>query len=136
MATAVEYPPPQIKPVVSIRDVTHHYGKVLSLDRISVEIPTGIMVGIIGPDGAGKSTLLGLMAGSKKMQEGQIDVLGGDMRQLRHRRAVCPKIAYMPQGLGKNLYGDPASFGRIDSRRKPARLAAGDHILPAVKALR
>jgi ribosome-dependent ATPase len=114
MATAVEYPSSQIKPVVSIRDVTHRYGKVLALDRISVEIPTGIMVGIIGPDGAGKSTLLALMAGSKKMQEGKIDVLGGDMRQLRHRRAVCPKIAYMPQGLGKNLYLELSVHDNVD----------------------
>jgi ribosome-dependent ATPase len=114
MATAVEYPSSQIKPVASIRDVTHHYGKVLALDRISVDIPTGIMVGVIGPDGAGKSTLLGLMAGSKKMQEGQIDVLGGDMRQLRHRRAVCPKIAYMPQGLGKNLYLELSVHDNVD----------------------
>jgi ribosome-dependent ATPase len=114
MTTAVEYPPSQIKPVASIRDVTHRYGKVLALDRISVDIPPGIMVGLIGPDGAGKSTLLGLMAGSKKMQEGQIDVLGGDMRQLRHRRAVCPKIAYMPQGLGKNLYLELSVHDNVD----------------------
>src|ERR1700758_161167 len=114
MATSIEYLPSQIKPVASIRDVTHHYGKVLALDRISVEIPTGIMVGIIGPDGAGKSTLLALMAGSKKMQEGQVDVLDGDMRQLRHRRAVCPKIAYMPQGLGKNLYLELSVHDNVD----------------------
>src|SRR5215471_8825359 len=114
MATEVAHPPTNIKPVASIRDVTHHYGKVLALDRISVDIPTGIMVGVIGPDGAGKSTLLGLMAGSKKMQEGQIDVLGGDMRESRHRRAVCPKIAYMPQGLGKNLYLELSVYDNVD----------------------
>jgi ribosome-dependent ATPase len=114
MATAVENPPSKIKPVVSIRDVTHHYGKVLALDQISVEIPPGIMVGVIGPDGAGKSTLLALMAGSKKMQEGQIDVLGGDMREARHRRVVCPKIAFMPQGLGKNLYLELSVHDNVD----------------------
>src|ERR1700756_2928057 len=114
MATVVDYSPSQLKPVASIRDVTHHYGKVIALDRISLDIPTGIMVGVVGPDGAGKSTLLALMAGSKKMQEGQIDVLGGDMRQLRHRRAVCPKIAYMPQGLGKNLYLELSVHDNVD----------------------
>jgi ribosome-dependent ATPase len=114
MATVVTSSPSKIKPVASIRDVTHHYGKVRALDRISVDIPTGIMVGVIGPDGAGKSTLLGLMAGSKKMQEGQIDVLGGDMRELRHRRAVCPQIAYMPQGLGKNLYLELSVHDNVD----------------------
>src|ERR1700758_3842109 len=114
MATVPVYPPSDSKPVASIRDVTHHYGKVIALDRISIDIPTGIMVGVVGPDGAGKSTLLGLMAGSKKVQEGQVYALGGDMRELRHRRAVCPKIAYMPQGLGKNLYLELSVHDNVD----------------------
>ena len=117
MATAFaypSYPSKDVKPVASIRDVTHHYGKVVALDRISLEIPTGIMVGIVGPDGAGKSTLLALMAGSKKVQQGQVEALDGDMRQVRHRRAVCPRIAYMPQGLGKNLYLELSVRDNVD----------------------
>jgi len=114
MPTAVANPPSKIKPVASIRDVTHHYGKVLALDRISLDIPSGIMVGVIGPDGVGKSTLLALLAGSKKVQEGQVDALDGDMRQARHRRAVCPRIAYMPQGLGKNLYLELSVYDNVD----------------------
>ena len=114
MATVVAYPPSDSKPVASIRDVTHHYGKVIALDRISLDIPPGIMVGVVGPDGAGKSTLLGLMAGSKKVQEGQVNALDGDMRQVRHRRAVCPRIAYMPQGLGKNLYLELSVHDNVD----------------------
>ncbi|WP_164133800.1 ATP-binding cassette domain-containing protein, partial [Stenotrophomonas maltophilia] len=69
-----------------------------------LEIPANRMVGLIGPDGVGKSSLLALLAGARKMQDGEIRVLDGDMRDRRHRRAVCPRIAYMPQGLGKNLY--------------------------------
>ena len=38
------------------------------------------------------------------MQKGELRVLGGDMRDAEHRSRICPKIAYMPQGLGKNLY--------------------------------
>jgi ribosome-dependent ATPase len=92
------------KPVVSIKDVTHHYGSVAALDNISLDIPSGLMVGIVGPDGVGKSTLMALIAGSKKMQQGTIIVLNGDIADIRHRGDVCPRIAYMPQGLGKNLY--------------------------------
>jgi ribosome-dependent ATPase len=114
MEKVVAYLPSDSKPVASIRDVTHHYGKVLALDRISIDIPTGIMVGVVGPDGVGKSTLLGLMAGSKKVQEGQVEALGGDMRKVRHRQAVCPKIAYMPQGLGKNLYLELSVYDNVD----------------------
>ena len=107
-------PAPAGKPVVSIRNVTHRYGKVAALDDFSLEIPTGIRVGIIGPDGVGKSTLLALMAGSKKLQEGQVDVLGGSMGSRRHRSNVCPRIAYMPQGLGKNLYFELSVYDNVD----------------------
>jgi ribosome-dependent ATPase len=101
-------------PVVTVKDVTHHYGKVLALDKFSLEIPAGKMVGIIGPDGVGKSTLLGLVAGSKRLQEGTLSVLGGDMAELSHRRQVCPRIAYMPQGLGKNLYLELSVHDNVD----------------------
>ncbi len=90
--------------VVSIKDLTHRYKKVVALDGVSLDIPSGIMVGIVGPDGVGKSTLLALVAGSKELQRGSVTVLGGDIGSVRHRRAVGPRIAYMPQGLGKNLY--------------------------------
>src|SRR3954451_23141445 len=101
-------------PVVSIRDVTHRYGDVVALDGISLDIPPGIMVGIVGPDGVGKSTVMALIAGSKKMQQGKVTVLGGDMSEVRHRRAVCPRIAYMPQGLGKNLYLELSVHDNVD----------------------
>ncbi|MCY1041569.1 ribosome-associated ATPase/putative transporter RbbA [Corallococcus sp. bb12-1] len=100
--------------VVSIQDVTHRYGKVVALDGISLDVPTGIMVGIVGPDGVGKSTLMALVAGSKKMQQGRVRVLDGDIADARHRRAVGPRIAYMPQGLGKNLYLELSVYDNVD----------------------
>ncbi len=107
-------PVPAGKAVVSIKDVTHRYGKSVALDRISLDIPSGIMVGIIGPDGVGKSTLMALIAGSKKMQQGTLSVLGGDIADIRHRNVVCPRIAYMPQGLGKNLYLELSVYDNVD----------------------
>jgi ribosome-dependent ATPase len=100
--------------VVSIEGVTHKYGKVVALDGISLEIPRGIMVGIVGPDGVGKSTLMALFAGSKKLQEGKVTVLDGDIADIRHRRAVGPRVAYMPQGLGKNLYLELSVYDNVD----------------------
>ncbi|KAF1697288.1 multidrug ABC transporter ATP-binding protein [Pseudoxanthomonas jiangsuensis] len=90
--------------VAHARGVTLHYGKTRALDALDLEVPAGCMVGLIGPDGVGKSSLLALLAGARAIQDGIIEVLGGDMRDKRHRDKVCPRIAYMPQGLGKNLY--------------------------------
>ena len=91
-------------PVVTLSGVSLRYGVTVALDGITLDVPAGRMVGLIGPDGVGKSSLLALVAGARKVQEGRIEVLGGDMASRRHRDAVCPRIAYMPQGLGKNLY--------------------------------
>ncbi len=91
-------------PEIRIVDVTHRYGKHTALDALSLDLPGGELVGLIGPDGVGKSTLLGLITGAKKLQAGTIDVLGGSIADAAHRRRVSPAIAFMPQGLGRNLY--------------------------------
>lgn len=91
-------------PVVKLSGVSLRYGKTLALDGITLDIAAGRMIGLIGPDGVGKSSLLALIAGSRAVQDGTVEVLGGDMAGKRHRDDVCPRIAYMPQGLGKNLY--------------------------------
>jgi ribosome-dependent ATPase len=93
-----------LQPVARLQDVSLHYGKVAALDHISLEIRPACMVGIIGPDGVGKSSLLSLVAGARAVQLGNVEVLGGNMASKPHRNRVCPRIAYMPQGLGKNLY--------------------------------
>lgn len=91
-------------PVVSLSDVSLHYKKTIALDCVNLDIPAGKMVGLIGPDGVGKSSLMALVSGVRAIQKGRIEVLGGDMADVHHRNEVCPRIAYMPQGLGKNLY--------------------------------
>ena len=93
-------------PAIRLAGVTHRYGKHVALDDLSLELPAGRLVGLIGPDGVGKSTLLGLITGAKKVQQGAIDVLGGPITDPAHRRRICPAIAFMPQGLGRNLYAE------------------------------
>jgi len=76
------------------------------LKDVSLTLPAGQMVGLLGPDGVGKSTLMGLVSGAKKLQTGHVETLGGDMSKSRHRAAIGRRIAFMPQGLGRNLYHD------------------------------
>lgn len=94
----------QAELVAQLQQVQLSYGKTKALDSISLDIPAGVMVGLIGPDGVGKSSLLSLLSGARAIQQGKVQVLGGDMASSHHRDAVCADIAYMPQGLGKNLY--------------------------------
>ncbi len=103
-----------LPPVVRLVDVHHRYGDTRAADALTLDLPAGCMVGFIGPDGVGKSTWLGLVAGARRIQRGTVEVLGGDMADARHRARVCPRIAYMPQGLGKNLYPTLSVFENID----------------------
>ncbi|MDI9856614.1 ribosome-associated ATPase/putative transporter RbbA [Comamonas sp. 17RB] len=91
-------------PAARLQDVHLRYGATEALRGITLDIPAGGMVGLIGPDGVGKSSLLSLLSGARAVQQGEVWALGGDMRSKAHRDRVCPRIAYMPQGLGKNLY--------------------------------
>ncbi|MEM7421460.1 MAG: ribosome-associated ATPase/putative transporter RbbA, partial [Pseudomonadota bacterium] len=90
--------------IIECNSLTVRYKSTTAIHNLALSIPAGLTVGVIGPDGVGKSTLLSLIAGERVMQKGQLQVLGGDMRDEKHRAAICSDIAYMPQGLGKNLY--------------------------------
>ncbi|TCK16766.1 ribosome-dependent ATPase [Ancylobacter aquaticus] len=91
-------------PAIALSGVTHRYGRTLALDGVDLTVPAGCMAGLIGPDGVGKSTLLGLAAGVTRIQSGTVAVLGGDIGDRGWRRQAGGRIAYMPQGLGRNLY--------------------------------
>jgi ribosome-dependent ATPase len=136
---SVEPSPP---PIAVVDALTHRYGPAIALDGISLKIPAGRSVGLIGPDGVGKSTLLAVIAGAIEIQRGSVAVLGGDMKRRRHRREICPRIAYMPQGLGKNIYPDLSLreniefFGRLfgqgpaERRRRIEDLLRGTGLAP------
>ncbi|WP_158769393.1 ribosome-associated ATPase/putative transporter RbbA [Paraglaciecola sp. L1A13] len=100
--------------LASLKGITHRYDDTVAVDNVTLDIPTGMMIGLLGPDGVGKSTLLGLISGARKLQEGKLHVFGGDMAVASHRNIVGPRIAYLPQGLGKNLYSDLSVEENLD----------------------
>ncbi len=123
--------------VAKLSGITHRYGSVTAVADISLELPAGQMVGLLGPDGVGKSTLLGLISGSRKLQTGTLELLGGDMRTAQYRALAGPRIAYMPQGLGKNLYPELSIaenldfFGKLFSQSRAERTARIAHLTGA-----
>ena len=113
--------------IARLAGVSLRYGETTALDAIDLDIPSGCMAGLIGPDGVGKSSLLALVSGARQIQAGTVAVLGGDMAEAGHRSALCPRIAYMPQGLGKNLYAalsvteNLTFFGRLFGQGRAER---------------
>ncbi len=100
--------------IARVKKVSHRYGATVSLNDVSIDIPARIMVGVIGPDGVGKSTLLGLIAGVKKIQDGEVVVFDKNVADQDTLREIRGRIAYMPQGLGRNLYPTLSVFENID----------------------
>jgi ribosome-dependent ATPase len=126
---------PQGALAARLEAVTHRYGATEALKNVSLELPYGGVTGFIGPDGVGKSTLLALIAGAREIQQGRVEALGGDMAARRHRESVQPRTAYMPQGLGKNLYMDLTVaenlhfFGRLFGQGRAERRRRIDSLL-------
>ena len=100
--------------VARINSLSHKYGNIIALENITLDIPAGKMIGFIGPDGVGKSTLLSIISGVKIIQTGEVEVLDGNIKDKNYRRQICAKIAYMPQGLGKNLYMTLSVYENIE----------------------
>ncbi|MCR6734111.1 MAG: ribosome-associated ATPase/putative transporter RbbA [Afipia sp.] len=99
---------------IEVSSVTHRYGGVAALADVSLVVPCGTATAFVGPDGVGKSTLLALIAGVKRLQSGTIRTLDGDIASRTHRDRIIPRIAYMPQGLGRNLYPSLSVEENID----------------------
>ena len=82
--------------------VTKKYGSVTALDRASLEIGSGEMFGVIGPDGAGKTTAIRVACGLVPVDTGRVLVLGRN--PVREHRAVTQQVGYLSQRF--SLYGD------------------------------
>jgi len=101
-------------PIARLEGVSHRYGATVALDDVTIDIPPKIMVGVIGPDGVGKSSMLALISGVRRIQSGKVIVFGEDVARQEHLRTIRGRIAYMPQGLGRNLYPTLSVFENID----------------------
>jgi lipooligosaccharide transport system ATP-binding protein len=132
---------------VSARGLVKRFGDIVAVDGIDFDVPAGLCFGFLGPNGAGKTTTMKMTYGLARVDEGELSVLGLDIR--RKRREVKARIGVVPQeqNLDRELtvrenldvqalyHGRPAD-GRIEelldftllSERadaKPAELSGG-----------
>ncbi|MEV0231360.1 ABC transporter ATP-binding protein [Nonomuraea sp. NPDC050786] len=82
-------------------EVSRRYGDVLALDRLSLDIRAGELVGLLGPNGAGKSTLINLFVGLRRPTSGTVELLGGSPQDPATRRGigVTPQETGLPESL-------------------------------------
>lgn len=69
-------------------EATRRYGDVLALDRVSLDIKAGELVGLLGPNGAGKSTLINLFVGLRRPTSGTVELFGGSPLDPALRRGI------------------------------------------------
>ncbi len=95
---------------VVIDDVTMRFSDQLAVDGISLAVPTGTILGLIGPSGAGKTTTIRLLTGALTPNSGTVTVLGEEPRKFR--RQTRERIGYMPQSF--TLYPDLTVRENVD----------------------
>ena len=101
--------------VIRTDNLTRDFDKVRAVNRLSLEVPSGIVFGFLGPNGAGKTTTISLLLGLLEPTEGKIEVLGYDIRtqaeEIRNRTGALLEH----NGLYERLSAEEnlEFFGRI-----------------------
>jgi ABC-type Mn2+/Zn2+ transport system ATPase subunit len=102
-------------PAVELRDVTVGYREQAALEGVTLRVPKGSMMAIVGPNGGGKSTLLKLLLGLLAPWCGSVSVLGLPPASARKR------IGYVPQ-TGSGDWSFPATVGEVVMMGRYGRL--------------
>ena len=98
-----------------LQDVSLVYGNTAPSMRSASTCRPGAWSGLIGPDGVGKSSLLALIAGAATIQQGQVEVLGGDMADAGFRRGGLPADRLHAAGSGQEPLPDPVASSRTST---------------------
>jgi ABC-type multidrug transport system fused ATPase/permease subunit len=128
---AIDLPP--VRGEIVFDDVSFAYGDTgLALDDVSIEIPPGQTVALVGSTGAGKSTLAKLVARFYDPNEGRVLIDGHDLRDVRER-SLRSQLGIVPQEsfLFSGTIRDNIAFGADDEARaeivEEAARAVGAH---------
>ncbi len=103
---------------VEIKGLSKNYKKLRALSNVNLEVPEGVIYGLVGPNGAGKTTLLKALVGALKPTSGTAKVLGLD--PLRNKWELRKHIGYMPQA--------PALYDDISARDNIMFFGKGQHV--------
>lgn len=85
----------QNQKIVSVRNLSKHFGNEIAVNQLDFDIPPGIIFGFVGPSGCGKTTTIRLLTGIYAPTDGKVEVMGYDPQHFP--RNVRERIGYMPQ---------------------------------------
>ncbi len=126
------------EPVVSVRELTKHYGEVLAVEGVSFALEPGTITGFLGPNGAGKTTTLRMLLGLARPSAGEALVFGRPYQELEHpaRRvgAMLESGDFDPGRSGRNhlcalALATGIARGRVDELLELVELQAVAHRL-------
>src|SRR5215467_1190904 len=106
--------PPHVDTIVRVSSFVKRYKKHVAVNGVDLTIKKGEIYGLIGADGAGKSSLMKAIAGVLTYDGGTVEVFGTQVDSERAAERVKPRIGFLPQGLGLNLYPDLSVEENID----------------------
>src|SRR5215468_7300731 len=89
---------PSGEPVVETRELTKKYGGVVALDRLTMSVERGQILGFVGPNGAGKTTTIKILVGLARPTSGSARVAGADC--VSEARKLKRLVGYMPDTFG------------------------------------
>lgn len=132
-----ENPDNQTDSAIEVRNLTVSYGPVPALLDVSVNIPSGKLVGVIGPNGSGKSTFIKSILGFVKPDVGEVSLFGQDAAQAKGRVAYVPQRGAVDWDFPITVR-EVAAMGRYGKRRwwqdlKRSDYAAADEALEKVR---
>jgi len=84
--------------LLSVRDLSSHYGRIQALRGVTIEVRQGQLVALVGANGAGKTTLLRAISGVQKVSSGAINFAGQDITHARPDHRVRLGICQVPEG--------------------------------------
>jgi branched-chain amino acid transport system ATP-binding protein len=86
------------QPLLRVQQIETHYGHVQALRDISIDVPTGSIVTLVGANGAGKSTTLRAISGLVRPTRGTIELDGKRIDRLSPSQIVAQGISHVPEG--------------------------------------